>query len=214
MNKKFKFGRNSSFVWLPTIILVPSIIYLLVNRYEPLKVYNQIEGWTRPGDTALISNYLFTDQQERQVSLRSFPGKIEVVNFFFSRCPGVCPKMMSGLGRVTDKYAQDARVHFLSFSVDPKYDSPSRLAHYAEALGVDAKQWQLLTGDKRKIYRMARTGFHVDASEGDGGPDNFIHSDKIILVDNEGRIRGYYSGIVPSEMDKLINDIKKLQHEE
>jgi protein SCO1 len=209
-NKK---SSKATFLWLALVIVIPMLAYVYVNSHAKLEVYNQLEGWNNPNDTLLLSNYSFIDQQSKDISLKSFPGKILVVNFFFSRCPGQCPKMMSGLKRVSKSFKDDNRVHFLSFTVDPEHDTPQKLEVYAEGLNINPDQWDLLTGDKRKIYRTARNGFHVDASQGNGGPQDFIHSDKIMLVDTNGNVRGYYSGIVTSEVNKLMTDVKKLENE-
>ena len=100
-----------------------------------------------------------------------------------------------------------------SFTVDPVSDSISVLQNYAMKYGVSADQWQLLTGDKKQIYRLARNSFRVVATDGDGGPGDFIHSEKLILLDKEQRIRGYYDGTSQKEVNKLIRDIKKLRNE-
>ncbi|GAA4312473.1 SCO family protein [Compostibacter hankyongensis] len=205
--------KRTVILWLLIVLVTPVAAYYLVHRREPLSTFSRPEGWDNGGDTSLVSNYRFTDQLGRSVSLRSFPGKILVVNFFFSRCISICPRMMAGLGKAAEAYRQDPEVHFLSFTVDPEYDDQARLAGYAKHLGARTPQWELITGEKRKIYRLARTGFRVDAAEGDGGAYDFIHSDKVVLMDAHGNIRGYYSGIVPGEMDQLISDIQKLEAE-
>ncbi|SFV27312.1 SCO family protein [Thermoflavifilum thermophilum] len=200
--------------WPIAIILVSGMIYAVVQHRETLPVYGQLEEWnTSSVDTQFVSHYVFVDQQRQPVSLKSFPDKVLVVNFFFTRCPNVCPRMMHDLAEVVEQFKADDRVQFISLSVDPEYDTPEQLQHYASSLNLPTRHWALLTGDKGHIYRAAVVGFHVSASSGDGNIPDFIHTDKIMLVDPDGRIRGYYSGIVKREMDLLTQDIKKLEHE-
>ncbi|MCL6525025.1 MAG: SCO family protein [Thermoflavifilum sp.] len=211
--------QNKRMKWLmlgwPFLILALSVmIYAVVNEKQPLPDYGQVEGWNSPAsDTQFVSHYLFINTHGQLVSLKSYPSKILVVNFFFSRCPDVCPRMMADLNDVVQQFAHDDRVHFLSFTVDPTYDTPDRLAHYASAMNLHIQHWDLLTGNKQQIYRTAVVGFRVDASSGNGQVPEFIHTDKIMLVDAQGNIRGYYSGIVKREMQLLVDDIKKLEHE-
>lgn len=200
--------------WPVAIIVVSGLMYAAVQHHETLPVYGQVEGWNAsPADTQQVSHYTFINPRHQRVSFKRFPGKILVVNFFFTRCPNVCPRMMHDLTDVVQHFTTDDRVQFISLTVDPEYDTPERLQHYASAMQLPTQHWELLTGDKAKIYRAAVVGFHVSASSGNGDVPDFIHTDKIMLVDTEGRIRGYYSGIVKREMDLLVQDIKKLEHE-
>ncbi|MBX5439426.1 MAG: SCO family protein [Thermoflavifilum sp.] len=200
--------------WPIAIVAVSLMIYAVVQHQEALPVYGQLEGWNAPAsDTQYVSHYVFVNPQHQAISFRSFPGKILVVNFFFTRCPNVCPRMMHELTNVVEQFTNDDRVQFISLTVDPDYDTPEQLQHYASAMDLPTQHWSLLTGDKRLIYRAAVVGFHVSASPGNGNIPDFIHTDKIMLVDTRGRIRGYYSGIVKREMNLLIQDIKKLEHE-
>jgi protein SCO1/2 len=200
--------------WPVAIIVVSGMMYAVVQHHETLPVYGQIEAWnTSSADTQQVSHYTFINLQHQPVSFKSFLGKILVVNFFFTRCPNVCPRMMHDLTDVVQQFTTDDRVQFISLTVDPQYDTPERLQHYASAMQLPIQHWELLTGDKTKIYRAAVVGFHVSASSGNGDVPDFIHTDKIMLVDTRGRIRGYYSGIVKREMDLLKQDIKKLEYE-
>lgn len=201
-----------TWIWLALVLIIPTLSYIFFKSAELPKKYFRIEGWYN-SDTSEISHYQFLDQDSTQISLSAFPGQILDVNFFYTYCPDLCPKMMHGLEKVSKFFYGNNKVHFLSFTVDPDHDRPGVLKKYAEELNINPGQWQLLTGDKRKIYRTARTGFKLVASEGDGGPFDFIHSDKEVLVDTHGNIRGYYNGIVPNEMDNMIQDIKGILNE-
>src|SRR5687768_17033043 len=120
--------------------------------------------------------------------------------------------MARSLKRVQEAYGGDPGLLFASFSVDPERDRPEQLRSFAAKFGITGS-WQLLTGEKKALYRMARNSFRIVATDGDGGPDDFIHSEKLVLIDNQKRIRGYYDGTSEKETDQLIHDIKKLKNE-
>jgi protein SCO1 len=110
-------------------------------------------------------------------------------------------------------YANDKELLLTSFTVDPERDSVNRLRDYAAQKNIHGN-WLLLTGDKKQIYKLARKSFLVSATDGDGGPQDFIHSELLILVDRNKRIRGYYNGTVDNEVNELIRDIGRLQKQE
>jgi protein SCO1 len=160
-----------------------------------------------------IDDYQLTNQRGEQVSTTKWKNKIVVANFFFTHCPSICPKMTKNLITVQQSYINSDDLLLVSFSVDPERDSAKRLAEYAGKFSIDETKWQLLTGSKKEIYRLARKSFKVTATDGDGGADDFIHSNKLILIDTKKRIRGYYDGADEKETTQLIKDIKKLENE-
>jgi protein SCO1/2 len=158
------------------------------------------------------------DERGKAFTSENLTGKIYVANFFFTRCGTICPKITSQMSRVTDAFIQDKDIHFISLSVDPKYDNPEKLASYAKKFDADTARWTFLTGDKKNIYPLILKGFHVplaDASEYDAAiknPDEtFIHSERLVLVDKSGVIRGFYDGTDKKEVDRLIVEIKVLK---
>jgi len=145
------------------------------------------------------------------------PGGVTVVNFFFSRCGTICPIANTLMVKVAESFKNNSGVHFYGITVDPKYDTPEVLRSYARALGMDRLKYDLLTGDKAYIYDLSIKGFRLpvaDASEYDSKITNvdemFIHSDKVMLIDQQGYFRGIYSGTRKSEMDRLKVEIKVL----
>ena len=120
--------------------------------------------------------------------------------------------MTSNLKRVQQAFGE-GEILINSFSVDPQRDSAVQLKKYAEKFKINSANWQLLTGDKKDIYKLARNSVMIVATDGDGGPDDFIHSEKLVLIDKQKKIRGYYDGTSKKETDQLIYDIKKLIHE-
>ena len=122
--------------------------------------------------------------------------------------------MTRSLKTVQDAFEEERDgILFNSFSIDPGRDHPGRLKIYAQKFSIATDNWQFLTGDKKDIYKLARNGFRIVATDGDGGPNDFIHSEKLVLIDRQRRIRGYYDGTNLEDVNNLIHDIKKLQHE-
>ncbi len=120
---------------------------------------------------------------------------------------------MMNMKKVQNAYNNDDKIVFTSFSVNPEADSAARLKKYVSQFNISTDNWDLLTGNKKEIYKLARNSFLVVATNGDGGPTDFIHSDKLILIDKQKRIRGYYDGTSEKETNDLIHDIKKLKNE-
>jgi protein SCO1/2 len=166
-----------------------------------------------------IPDFSLTDENGKVFSAKSLQGKIYVTSFFFTRCGTICPKITSQLSRVQDTFLGDPEVQLLSISVDPKFDQPEKLAMYAKRFDANKGQWHFLTGEKKMIYPLVLKGFHVplaDASEYDAAiknPDEtFIHSERLVLVDKEGIIRGFYDGTDKKEVDRLLVEIKVLKN--
>jgi protein SCO1 len=159
----------------------------------------------------VIPSFSFVSHSGDLVTEKVLENNITVVDFFFTRCPSICPVMSSQLARVQDAFAGDEGVKILSFSVDPEYDSVKVLEEYARQYKADDQHWYFITGEKEKIYHLARCGFVLPVEDGDGSPEDFIHSEKFILVDKNRRIRGYYDGTDREEVDRLIVEMKILK---
>jgi protein SCO1/2 len=163
-----------------------------------------------------IPGFNLLNQKGRGVNEEVFKGNISVVSFFFSSCQTICPAMNNELLRVQGNFDTDPQVQLLSFSIDPTYDTPGVLQEYAERLGANDKQWSFLTGDKTAIHELVRCGFILPVQQYDteDGTVDYSHSDKVILVDSQRRIRGYYSGTDREDVDRLITEMKILIEEE
>lgn len=166
-----------------------------------------------------IPSFSLTNETGKTFDSKSLKGKIFVASFFFTRCTTICPKITSQVSRVQDTFLGDPEVQLLSISVDPKFDQPEQLALYAKRFDANKDQWHFLTGEKKMIYPLVLKGFHVplaDASEYDAAiknPDEtFIHSERLVLVDKEGIIRGFYDGTDKKEVDRLLVEIKVLKN--
>jgi len=175
--------------------------------------------WIAPTDPRYskihrIAPFSLRNQHGDLVTNATLAGKIYVANFFFTRCPGICPKMATNFLRVQTAFASDDDVRLVSHSVMPDSDTPEVLQNYAAEHGVTAGKWHLLTGDKQSIYSLARRsyfaekllGFRKDTSE-------FLHTENMLLIDRHGRIRGIYNATLPVDADRAIDDIRLLKRE-
>ena len=202
---KWKFNP---WLFVGAVLVVPITFFLVISWYEN----NQQQLPVLAVNTNDQISFSLFNQRGEVVTNDSFKNKILVVDFFFSHCPSVCPKMTQNLKLVQNAFADKSTILINSFSIDPERDSVARLAHFASRFQVSGN-WNFLTGKKEVIYRLARKIYMVDASEGDGGPEDFIHSDKLVLVDPFGRIRGFYNGTERSDAEQLIKDIERLEKE-
>lgn len=204
MSKKY-----SIWVFVAVVILLPVTVFAIVNwyqnKFDGLPVLNEKEQ--------TVPEFRLTNQNGNIITQENWKNKIVVVDFFFTHCPSVCPRMSTNLKEVQKAFRNDNKISINSFSVDPEDDSVGRLQEYIRQFQIDDTDWNFLTGDKKEIYRLARKSFLVVATDGDGGPHDFIHSDKLILLDTHQKIRGYYQGTSEQEVKQLINDIKKLKNE-
>jgi len=144
------------------------------------------------------------------ITLARMKGKVTVVDYFFSTCPSICIDMAKNKLTLQEHFLNDNDVQIFSHTVDPETDSVAQLYKYAQENYVNSRVWLLLTGDKVELYKQAREGYMITALEGDGGPEDFIHSERFVLVDKEGHIRGFYDGTSAEDTQKLIKDIERL----
>ena len=144
------------------------------------------------------------------VTLADVEGQILVVDFFFSRCATICPLMTRNLQRIHDRLDPQMPVRILSHSVTPQADSVSVLNRYAEKHGANPDLWWFLTGEKKEIYKLARRSYFSCLDEGDGGFQDFVHTENIVLVDEKGRLRGFYDGTDSKAMSQLFSDLQFL----
>jgi len=160
-----------------------------------------------------IASFSLTNQNGKTVTERDYLDKIYVADFFFTTCPTICPKMTENMGALQKEFLADPQVKFLSYSVTPQIDSVAQLKKYALEKGVVDSKWNLVTGDKKEIYKLARKSYLAVKEQGDGGPYDMIHTENFILVDPVQRIRGFYDGTDPQAMQTLITDIALLKAE-
>ena len=156
----------------------------------------------------VIPNFKLQTQSGDSLELDSLYGNIYVADFFFATCPGICPKMSNSLERVQEAFVKDRNFKIVSFTVDPIKDTINALRRYADEHNTIPGKWYFLRGSKETIFKLASKGFFITAKDDeDGGPEAFIHSEKLVLVDQIGNIRGYYSGVDSSRVNQLMGDI-------
>lgn len=220
---KIDFARYRKFILLLGV-LSAGILYLFYEALKPVKIlpiYQPAEVSYELVDSTLqhvkkyhkIAPFRLSNQNGKIITQKDYEGTIYVADFFFTTCPSICPIMTGNMVQIQEEIRTDAKVKLLSFSVTPKIDSVAQLKKYALEKGVDDSKWNLLTGDKKEIYTLARKSFFVVKEDGDGGPFDMIHTENFVLVDPDQRIRGYYDGTNSEEMKTLIADIQTLKAE-
>lgn len=154
-----------------------------------------------------ISDFDLIDQEGRHITLADVRDKVLLADFFFTTCGSICPKMSTQMERVQERFKNEDRFLLLSHSVTPEIDSVAQLKNYADLHNADSRRWHFLTGDRAQIYRLARRSYFAALDEGDGGPDDFVHTENFVLVDQQGRLRGFYDGTKAVEVDRAMKDI-------
>ena len=157
-----------------------------------------------------IKSFEFLNQNGEKISEKDYEGFIYVADFFFTTCPSICPIMTSNMVKIQNYIKDKEKVKLLSFSVTPDIDSVPVLKKYSIEKGVDDRYWNLLTGDKSKIYSLARKSFLVVKENGDSNSHDMVHTENFVLVDREKRIRGFYDGTDDKDMQILKKDIEIL----
>jgi protein SCO1/2 len=214
--------------------LVPLVSYLLVSgfsagaivmpqRYYPDTVITKVVNGKSIIDTVWhkVMDITLKNQLGEDVSLNELKGKIIVADFFFTRCPSICPfltRNMLGLQnalkmRDPTKRVDTSFVHFLSFSVDPERDSVPELKKYADKYGVNPDVWWLLTGPKKKIYDFAFNELKLGIQDGNDIDSNFLHTERFVLLDKQRVVRGYYNGLDTASLSRLAEDLTILMLE-
>lgn len=189
------------------------------SRVDVLPFYNEASftpRWLSSLDTDLddfhsIPDFNFINQDGRVVNQNTFKNKIYVADFFFTTCPGICPKMTANMSVVADKFKNDTTVLFLSHSVTPSIDSVAQLKKYALDKNI-GKNWHLVTGNKKEIYDLGRQAYFVEENLGEPkGLDDFLHTENFVLIDKNKHIRGIYNGLNKNSVMQLIEDVKTLK---
>ena len=218
MNNKMK-SKSSTILFFSAIPFLAIIIFSTFNYTEKnkseLPYYGSgqiVNNFSEVKEKNIIPvpNFSFTNQDGKNINQSLIKNKIWVADFFFTHCGTICPKMSSNLQQVQLEFESNDDVKIISFTCDPLHDNAEQLLNYAHSYNANTKQWQFATGEKQSLYRFARKGLQVVATDGDGGPNDFIHSQNMVLIDKAGYIRGYYDGTDHQQVKQLINDIKKI----
>jgi len=197
------------------------IIILFYNALKPqktLKIYSPSDVNPELVDSLVehikinhkIADWSFTNQNEKIVTHQDYEGKIYVADFFFTTCPTICPIMTDNMVWLQEKIKEYPEVMLLSHTVTPDIDTPEVLKKYALEKGVDDSKWNLVTGDKKDIYYIARQSYLAVKTGSLKELYDMVHTENFILVDKERRIRGFYDGTKMEDMERLLEDIKFL----
>ena len=157
-----------------------------------------------------VKDFSLINQHGDTITQTDYEGTVYVTDFFFTRCPSICPVMSNNMAQLQEIYKDDDRLKLLSLSVTPEFDSVPVLKKYAVKHGADVSKWNITTGNKQHIYNLARKSYFAVVNEGDGGLQDFIHTPNFILVDTLKQIRGIYDGTKKEEITRLVNDINLL----
>ena len=182
--------------------------YYNTSDFTPIWKINDKENFHK------IRAFNLIDQYGKTFTEKNIDNKICVVDFIFTSCPGICPKMTLNMSLLQDKFIKDENILLLSHSVTPEKDSVSVLAEYAKRKNVQYNKWRLLTGKKSEIYDLGRKYYFVEEDLGEKKDSSiFLHTENFILIDKDKRIRGIYNGIDKSSIAALIVDIEALKKE-
>lgn len=158
-----------------------------------------------------IADFKLVNQNGDTITQDDYKDKIYVADFFFTTCVSICPIMTDNMVLIQEEIKNNPQVKLLSHSVTPLIDTVPQLKKYAQEKGVIDSKWNMVTGDKKQIYELARKSYLAVKTDGDGGQYDMIHTENFILVDKDKQIRGFYDGTNSDDIDKLLHDIKVLE---
>jgi protein SCO1 len=185
--------------------------------YITERVEEKIVDGKKVSDTIYhqVADLRLTNQLGQRISInKDLAGKILVINFFFVNCPSVCPKLTGNMTMLQKAFKKaDSVVHLVSITVNPEQDTPSVLRVYADRFRANHDHWWFLTGNKNDIYNFARNELAVSVQPSEGGADDFTHTEKIVVIDRERYIRGYYNGLDTVDLKRCADDIVLLTME-
>ncbi|WP_308991606.1 SCO family protein [Mariniflexile litorale] len=217
----FKDYKTFAFVFIAISIIIVSIIYNTLNVYQPLPIYQPAMVSTELVDSTIqyqkkyhkIADFKLINQNGKTITQNDYKNKIYVADFFFTTCQTICPIMTNHMAQIQKEILNDDEVLLLSHTVTPKIDTVAQLKRYALEKGVDDAKWNLVTGDKKQIYELARKSYLAVKDFGDGGDFDMIHTENFMLIDKKRQIRGFYDGTDSEAIQKLLEDIEILKEE-
>ena len=217
----FKAYKKFAIVFAIISIIIISIFYNILKVDKPLPIYQPADVSTELVDSTIqhkikyhkIADFSLINQNGDTITQDTYKDKIYVADFFFTTCQTICPIMTDNMVYIQKEIKNDDEVMLLSHSVTPKIDSVAQLKRYAIKKGVIDSKWNLVTGDKGEIYRLARKSYL--AVKDDGMPDDYgmVHTENFMLIDKKRQIRGYYDGTKKDEIKRLLQDLKTLKKE-
>jgi protein SCO1/2 len=201
-------------------IYLLAFIFISCNQdsKNQLPIYNPVDFNPKYVDKSIqnvnknhtVKDFNLINQNGNNITSKDYENKIYIVDFFFTRCPSICPIMTDNMKKIQNEYINNDDVMLLSMSVTPDIDDIEVLKDYAVEKGVNDSKWNITTGSKKHIYELARKSYFAVVDQGDGGLQDFIHTPNFILVDTKKQIRGIYDGTEDNEILRLIKDINVL----
>lgn len=215
---KYKFF---GIVLLVLSLVIIFSIYQVLNPRKVLKVYHPGDVNPEMVDTSVqyvkkyhtIADFSLINQNGDTITQKDYQDKIYVADFFFTTCVSICPIMTDHMVQIQKELQNDTTVLLLSHSVTPEIDTVAQLKRYAIAKGVEDSKWNLVTGDKKEIYDLARKSY-LAAKDAPYNKFDLVHTENFVLVDKKRRIRGFYDGTNPEAIDALLKDIQVLKKEQ
>jgi protein SCO1/2 len=196
------------------VVLATGLVNDAIKTTPKLPFYDSADltpRWTRTSGHQ-IADFALVTQDGRPITRDDVMGKVHVASFIFTRCAGICPAMVTQLAKVQSAIAGRDAV-LVSYSVTPQEDSPEHLSAFGRLRGIDSNRWKLVTGDAEQIYSLARTSYFADDGRLEAGKaaiDQFLHTEKALLVDRDGHLRGVYNATLPRDIEKLMADLDVL----
>ncbi len=186
-------------------------------REEPVA---RVGNWQESDEVPVLMTlppFALTDQSGAQFGTQALQGKVWVANFIFTRCMATCPVQTAQMAQLQQRLKSHARwsdISLVSISVDPQYDQPSVLQQYARNSGADERNWRFLTGQREQIWQLSKDGFKLPVGENPGNEDMpLFHAPHLVLVDWQGRVRGYYDGLTAEGVERLARGLDKVLEE-
>ena len=224
MGKIYRIGS------LVIILVLPIIVYIFLKffttqHFDTLKIVGEKTPLTQADGSVdtlyhnifdAYPDFRFKTQRGDYLTWDSLRGHIFIADVFFTRCPGICPRLSRAMAKLQDYYDYDKDIRFLSISVDPEHDSVEVLKAYADEHLANPNKWYFITGEKEKIYELAHNAFFFKALEDENGELGFVHDQNLMLIDPDGRVRigdSFYDGTKSDNVELLIKEIKVLKIE-
>jgi len=219
--KFFKKSKSTLIFLLVFCAIGVPVFYHLVKVEEKLPIYNPADINPKLVDASVrtksrnhkVGDFKLINQNGEIITQENYKNKIYIADFFFTRCTTICIAMAYNMSELQAHYKNDNDIMFLSHSVTPVMDSVPQLKKYALSKGVIDGKWNVTTGEKKHIYNLARKHYFAVLDEGDGGDNDWVHTENFVLIDKKGQIRGSYDGTKKKNMQKIIDDITLLKKE-
>ncbi len=225
--------KNKSYIGISFIILIFGIIFIpkIIDRIkngtivqnDRMSLSNEIVKGEALQKIGSAPKFELTDQNNTKISNKNYEGKVYVLEFFFSTCPSICPRMNKNMIQIQNKFLENGNFAIASITINPENDTPAVLKEHAKKLGVTSDNWHFLTGNKEDIFNLANKGFNLYVGENNKAVGNFEHSGLFALIDKKGNIRCrkdpqgnpiiYYDGLEKEGVQAIEDDIKVLLNE-